>query len=417
MIDNICLFESPEYYKLLPLVYLRPVYDLRCGILTLREKAALYYPGIHLSLFCRAYLEEVVKQQNPELQVNQPGGENCLFINGQTVVDHHFAIQVSSDDPDTVYLCGDKLAAVKLSGKNLKILKINSTDSFTISNFKNLPQKNINVKYLSYPWELVNQNGDQIIADFKTITKINKMEMISRTVYEGAFLINKSNIFIDEGSKIKPGVVLDAESGPIFIGSNVWIYPNSVIEGPAYIGNNSRIKIGAKIYGNTSIGPHSKVGGEVENSIIHSYSNKQHEGFLGHSYLGSWVNLGADTNNSDLKNNYSSVKFTINGKEVDSGTMFAGLIMGDHSKTGINTMFNTGTIAGISSNIFGSGYPSKFIPSFSWGGAGSMIAYNLQKSIETARKVMKRRNFEMPPEDENLFKKVFELTEKEREKK
>jgi UDP-N-acetylglucosamine diphosphorylase/glucosamine-1-phosphate N-acetyltransferase len=156
------------------------------------------------------------------------------------------------------------------------------------------------------------------------------------------------------------------------------------------------------------------VGGEIENSIIHSYSNKQHDGFLGHSYLGSWVNLGADTNNSDLKNNYSSVKFTINEKEVDSGTIFAGLIMGDHSKTGINTMFNTGTIAGISSNIFGSGYPAKYIPSFSWGGAGSLIEYNLQKSIETARKVMKRRNVEMTPEDEKLFQFVFEKTQHER---
>jgi UDP-N-acetylglucosamine diphosphorylase/glucosamine-1-phosphate N-acetyltransferase len=415
MVECICLFESPDYSSLLPLVYLRPVYDLRCGILTLREKAVLNYPGIHFSLFCRTYLEDVVKQQNPDIPVNQLSVNDYLFINGQIIVDNNFINQVSLDGEDTIYISGKLLAAVKLSGKNLKLIKPIFNDSFTLSNFRNLPQKSISVKSINYPWELVNQNGDQIISDFKLINWNNNGKMIRGNVYDGAILLNKSNIFIEEGAKIKPGVILDAESGPIFIGRNVWIYPNAVIEGPAYIGNNSRIKIGARIYGNTSIGPFSKVGGEVENSIIHSYSNKQHDGFLGHSYIGSWVNLGANTNNSDLKNNYGTVKLTVNGEEIDSGTLFVGLIMGDHSKSGINTMFNTGTIVGISSNIFGSGFPEKYIPSFSWGGAGSMTVYNLQKSIVTAKKVMKRRNVEMTPDDEALFQKVFELTEHERQ--
>jgi UDP-N-acetylglucosamine diphosphorylase/glucosamine-1-phosphate N-acetyltransferase len=397
-------------------VYFRPVYDLRCGILTLREKTSLNYPGIPLSLFCRTYLEEVMNQQNPELKVNQATGSNCLFINGQIIVDNNFVKQVFINNEDTVYVSGDKLAAVKISGKNLELIKNKSTDFFTLLNFKNLPQKNIAVKFLSYPWELVNQNGDQIISDFKLLTSQSNREKIRGTVYEGAHLLNNENLFIDEGSKIKPGVVLDGESGPIYIGKNVIVYPSAVIEGPAYIGDNCRIKIGAKIYENTSIGPFCKVGGEVEESIIHSYSNKQHDGFLGHSYLSSWVNLGADTNNSDLKNNYSSVKVIINGELIDSGTMFAGLIMGDHSKAGINTMFNTGTVAGVSSNIFGAGFPDKYIPSFSWGGSGSMITYNLQKSIETAKRVMKRRNVEMTSGDEKLFQKIFELTEKERKK-
>ena len=283
-----------------------------------------------------------MNQQNTELQVNQISGNSCLFINGQIIVDKNFVSQVSLDDEDTVYLSGGMLAAVKLSGKNLKSVKINSTDSFTLLNFKEIPKRNINAKYINYPWDLVNNNGEQIISDFELLTSKNNLKKIQGTVYEGAILLNKENIFIDEGSKIKPGVVLDAEAGPIFIGRNVWVYPNAVIEGPAYIGDNSRIKISAKIYENTSIGPSCKVGGEVEESIIHSYSNKQHDGFLGHSYLASWVNLGADTNNSDLKNNYSSVKVIINGEKIDSGSLFAGLIMGDHSKAGINTMFNTG---------------------------------------------------------------------------
>lgn len=414
MIDNICLFETPDYIKLLPLVFFRPVYDLRCGILILREKAGLYYPGVPFSLFCRPYLEDVVKQQNPGLQVNQISGDNCLFVNGQIIVDNNFVNQVSVDNGDAVYIIGNIIAAVKISGKNLDLIKHKSPDTFTLSNFKNLPQKKIAVKSINYPWELVNNNGEQIISDFKLLTSKSGGERIKGTVSEGAFLLNKKNIFIDEGSKIKPGVVLDAESGPIYIGRNVLVYPNAVIEGPAYIGDNSRIKIGAKIYENTSIGPSCKVGGEIEASIIHSYSNKQHDGFLGHSYIGPWVNIGADTNNSDLKNNYGSVKVIINGKEIDSRSLFVGLIMGDHSKTGINTMFNTGTVVGVSSNVFGAGFPDKYIPSFSWGGSESMTTYNLQKSIETAKRVMKRRNMEMTLEDEKLFQKVFELTEQER---
>jgi UDP-N-acetylglucosamine diphosphorylase/glucosamine-1-phosphate N-acetyltransferase len=376
----------------------------------------LCYPGIPFSLFCRIYLEEVINQQNPHLQVNQISGNSCLFINGQVIVDNNFVNQVSLDDEDIVYFSGNILAAVKLSGKNLELIRHKSPDYFTPLNFKNLPQKNIVVKFINYPWELVNNNGEQIVSDFKLLTSKSNGKNIKGTVYEGAFLLNKENIFINEGSKIKPGVVLDAETGPIYIGKNVLVYPNAVIEGPAYIGNSSRIKIGAKIYGNTSIGPSCKVGGEVEGSIIHSFSNKQHDGFLGYAYLGSWVNLGAGTNNSDLKNNYSTVKVIINGEKIDSGSLFAGLIMSDHSKAGINTMFNTGTVAGVSSNVFGAGFPDKYVPSFSWGGSGSMITYNLQKSIETAKRVMKRRNVEMTSADEKLFQKVFELTGQERKK-
>jgi UDP-N-acetylglucosamine diphosphorylase/glucosamine-1-phosphate N-acetyltransferase len=417
MVDNICLFESPEFSKLLPLVYFRPVYDLRCGILTLREKVKSYYQGIPLALSCRAYLEEVVCCSNPGLQVNKISGETCLYINGQVIIDQNLVSQVALDGEDTLYISGGTIAAAKVSGKFLDLVKHKSPDYFTLSNFKNLPQKNINVKLINYPWDLVNNNGEQIISDFKMLVSKISGNNIKGTVYDGAYILKTENVFIDEGSKIKPGVVLDAESGPIYIGRNVLIYPNAVIEGPAYIGDNSRIKIGSKIYENTSIGPYCKVGGEIEDSIIHSYSNKQHDGFLGHSYLGSWVNLGANTNNSDLKNNYSSVKVIINGEEINSGSIHAGLIMSDHSKSGINTMFNTGTVVGVSSNIFGPGFPDKYIPSFTWGGSDSFSEYTLSKSIETAKKVLKRRNIEMTYEEDTLFKKVFNLTAQERNKK
>jgi UDP-N-acetylglucosamine diphosphorylase/glucosamine-1-phosphate N-acetyltransferase len=208
--------------------------------------------------------------------------------------------------------------------------------------------------------------------------------------------------------------VLDAERGPISIGRNAMILPNAVIEGPAFIGAHTLVKAGAKIYENTSIGEWCKVGGEVEASIIHSHANKQHEGFVGHSYIGSWCNLGADTNTSDLKNNYGSVQVQINGKMVDSGLQFVGLMMADHAKSGINTMFNTGTVVGVASNVFGSGFPPKFIPSFSWGGAEGMTEYEREKALEVARRVMKRRDVEMTDADAALLRKIFDLTAHER---
>jgi UDP-N-acetylglucosamine diphosphorylase/glucosamine-1-phosphate N-acetyltransferase len=416
MVETICIFEGSNYSKLLPLVYFRPVYDLRCGILTLREKVEHQFPGMPLSLHCREYLTDVVKDQNPKNQVNRIDGESCLFINGQLIVDNSLREKISLEDDDAVYINGNNIVAAILSGSNLQTFKESLPETFTVSSFKSFPKKEIDAGIIIYPWDLVNNNGSQISLDFNLLNRKNSNVRLKGTIYEGATLLNQDEIFIGEGSKIKPGVVLDAESGPIYIGKNVTIYPNAVIEGPSFIGDESKIKIGAKIYENTSIGPVCKVGGEVEASIIHSHSNKQHDGFLGHSYIGMWTNLGADTNNSDLKNNYSNVRVFINGEEVDSNSMFVGLIMGDHSKCGINTMFNTGTVVGVSCNVFGSGYPSKYLPSFSWGGSESVKLFDLEKSIQVAAKVMQRRKIEMTNNDENLFRKVFELTMEERKK-
>ncbi|MBI4531482.1 MAG: hypothetical protein HY709_08145, partial [Candidatus Latescibacteria bacterium] len=235
-------------------------------------------------------------------------------------------------------------------------------------------------------------------------------------VYEGAYLLDSSNIYIAPGATVKPGVVLDAEGGPIFIDQGARIFPNATIEGPAYIGRKTQIKIGAKIYEGTTVGEVCKVGGEVEGSIIHGYSNKQHDGFLGHAYLGMWVNLGADTNNSDLKNNYSSVRVMIDGEEIDTGSMFVGLTMGDHSKSGINTMFNTGTVVGAVCNVFGAGFPPKEIPSFTWGGADGLTIYDPHRAIEVCRRVMARRDVPLTDVDAQFLQRLFELTAKDRER-
>jgi UDP-N-acetylglucosamine diphosphorylase/glucosamine-1-phosphate N-acetyltransferase len=194
------------------------------------------------------------------------------------------------------------------------------------------------------------------------------------------------------------------------------VMPNAVITGPAFIGDYSIIKAGAKIYSGTSIGTRCKVGGEVEASIIQSYSNKQHDGYLGHSYIGSWVNIGADTNTSDLKNTYGNVNVYVNGESVNTGLQFVGLTMGDHAKTGINVMFDTGTVVGISSNVYGAALPPKFVPSFSWGEGRSLTVYELDKAVETARRMMMRRDVDISPAYERLMRKLFDVTREERRK-
>lgn len=415
MVDSICLFEDISYSQLLPLVYFRPTYDLRCGIFTLREKVQHYFPNTPISFYCREYLNDLVKLQNPGMVVNDVKGKSCLFLNGRIIADSKLAEDLTADT-DTLFVKGETIVAVRVSGSKLNSLKNKSNFLFTFSDFNDLLKKEVDVNVIHYPWDLVSNNGKQIISDFNLLTSKLSGSKIKGKVYPGAHLLNEENIFIDEGAKVKPGVVLDAESGPIYIGKDAKIFPNAVIEGPAFIGNKTAIKIGAKIYENTSIGEVCKVGGEVEESIIHSYSNKQHDGFLGHAYLGTWVNLGADTNNSDLKNNYGSVKVIINGELVDSGSMFVGLTMGDHSKAAINTMFNTGTVVGVSSNVFGAGFPKKYVPSFAWGGSDLMTGYDIDKALDVARRVMARRNIKLTNVEEKIFRYIFDLTTEERKK-
>lgn len=413
MSDTVCIFEDPQYVKLLPLVYTRPVYDLRCGILTLREKIQKAYPKANVALLCRPYLADVVRQQNPNAKVNAVPPGNCLFVNGRVLLDESFAKKILLKGKNALYISGNVVVAARMNAVARTSMKEDLSVSFDVDHFAEFEKIDVEVTLVEYSWNLVKSNGQQIIADFKSLVGKQKGK---GKVYPGAHLLNKKSIFIDAGAVVKPGVVLDAESGPIYIGKNAKIFPNAVIEGPAFIGAGTLVKIGARIYGNTSIGEMCKVGGEVEASIIHSYSNKQHDGFLGHSYLGMWCNLGADTNNSDLKNNYGHVKVYVNGFLVDTGSQFVGLTMGDHSKSGINTMFNTGTVVGVSSNVFGAGFPPKFIPSFTWGGADGLQVYDLEKSLKVAGQVMARRNIQMTSKDEALLKKIFELSGHDRKK-
>lgn len=411
MTDRLCIFEDAGASNLLPLAWFRPVYDLRCGMTTLREKILRAYPGATLSLFCREHLAEVVRKQNPGVRVNTPAEGPCLFLNGRLLAGARLGTDLPAKGQQLLFYQGDTLVAARLEGAAAAAFQATLLAGGPLP--EGIPRRTIEARVIGYPWDLVRHNGEEITADFAAVTGGGTTPSRG-TIYEGAHLLNPSAIHVAEGASVKPGVVLDAEEGPVYIGKGAKIFPNAVIEGPAFVGAGSLIKIGAKIYEQTSIGEMCKVGGEVEASIIHSYSNKQHDGFLGHAYLGMWVNLGADTNNSDLKNNYGNVKVLVNGAMVDSGSMFVGLTMGDHSKSGINTMFNTGTVVGVSSNVFGAGFPEKFIPSFSWGGAGGIEEYDAEKSIGVARRVMARRKTELSAEDVRLFRAVFAMTAEER---
>jgi len=405
---DLCIFEDEYFNHLYPLALTHPVYNLRCGILLLREKISRHFPGCRLYLFCREYLAEVVRETTPDVLVNQAPSGPCLFINGRFILGEKLPVLGSQD---MVWGKNGEVALAWISGVRLASLSQNNNGIIPTSWFDGLPVETIEGIFIRYPWDLVYHNIDQIRSDF---AHFNRGGQILGKIYPNVTLLEEKNIYIAPDAKIKPGAVLDAEDGPIYIDEGATIMANASLQGPLFVGAKSTIKMGAKIYEGTSIGEVCKVGGEVEESIIYSYTNKQHEGFLGHAYLGQWVNLGADSNNSDLKNNYSTVKVYLNGEMVDSGLLFVGLIMGDHAKCGINTMFNTGTVVGVMSNVFGAGYPDKFIPSFTWGGIESMETYAQDKALDVARRVMARRKMALSAAQEKMLRQVFEMTASER---
>ncbi len=411
---QICIFEDEKYSNFYPLSYTRPVYELVCGINTLREKIIRDISSVNVSLHCRKYLEETLKNQYPDMDINNINDDSCLFINGRVLASEYLSEIITENPEDCIYKSGNEIVAVKLSNENLTNIKHDLTDTLDFNSPLELLTKKVDVKLYSYLWEMITDNGSEIVSD---IEQLRKKGLFTAHLddYDGVNFVNSNEIIVRQNVAVKPGVVIDASNGPVYIDENVFIYPNAVIEGPVYIGKDSKIKISAAIYENVSIGSNCKIGGEVEDAVILPYSNKQHAGFIGHSYLGSWVNLGADTNCSDLNNNYSTVKVKLNDGTIDTGTQFLGVIIGDHSKSAINTMFNTGTIVGVSSNIFGAGFPEKYIPSFSWGGADGLTTYELNKSIQTAKIVFGRRNKEFTTADEKLLETVFNLTKEERE--
>ena len=401
---KIVLFEDSGFKNLLPLTYFRPVWELRCGIYELKEKVKHYLPTSDLYYSARQYLMD--HYLLPSTLLSPGSGEEYLFINGRLLMGVDDSEKILSIPEKTVYISGNSIVAWRGDWQSPdKYLDEGLIlDEPLLNDFS---QQQVHFRLIDYPWDLIDSNGEEIVNDCQKSTGFGKLNGRNGP---GVHVLGKDNLYLADSVRLMPGVVIDAESGPVWIDENVQVLPQAVLQGPLAIGSDSMIKVGAKIYKNTSIGPVCKVGGEVEESVFHSYTNKQHDGFLGHSYLGSWINLGADTNNSDLKNNYSPISVMLNKHKIDTGKRFLGAIIGDHSKTAINTMINTGTIIGVCSNIFGEGFPPKNIPSFSWGGSSGFVKYDFDKAVEVARIVMERRKITFTENHLKLFHAVKDLS-------
>ncbi len=383
---NYILFDGENREALLPFTYTRPVADLRIGILTIREKWELY-----LGATTTTVTEDYLSDKYPMVEM-----EENVMINASYTPSEVLVTQIKKLKENQAVFDGDTMVAF-FSLEDQEI-DIDELEVFQIEG---------SVLKVERTWDIFSKNGAAIKADFKLLTE----ERTSAPIPENTVAFNSEAIFIEEGAKL-PLCVLNATDGPIYIGKNAEIMEGSMVRGPFALCEGSTLKMGTKIYGPTTVGPHSKVGGEVNNSVFFGYSNKGHDGFLGNSVIGEWCNLGADTNNSNLKNNYAEVRIWSYETEnfAKTGLEFCGLMMGDHSKCGINTMFNTGTVVGVSANIFGSGFPRNFIPSFSWGGAKGFTTYLTSKAFEVAQVVMKRRGLELSTQDSAILEHVFELS-------
>jgi len=386
---NYILFDGSARNQLLPFTYTRPVADIRVGILTIREKWEKM-----LGYTTSTVTEDYLIDKFPMIEMEQN-----IFINASILPTENLVNRIQNLSENKALFFNDEPLAFfakedeEVDFKTFDVLEYTCDDVLRIEN----------------TWDIFKLNGEAIKRDFKLLTTDRE----SQPIPEMTAAFNKDQIFIEEGA-ILPLCSLNANDGPIYIGKDSEIMEGSMIRGPFALCENATVKMSAKIYGATTIGPHSKVGGEVNNCVIFGYSNKGHDGFLGNSVVGEWCNLGADTNNSNLKNNYAEVRLWDYETEgfAKTGLQFCGLMMGDHSKCGINTMFNTGTVVGVSANIFGSGFPRNFIPSFSWGGSAGMITYKTNKAFEVAEVVMSRRNIAFTEVDVQILEHVFEETSK-----
>lgn len=395
---RVLLFDDPAIRpNLLPFTFTRPVAALRCGILTIAEKwqHRLVVPEV-------GYLTEAY------LQAKFPAGPTqgpALVVNGAVCPDELLVRQVQALVPGEALYADELLVAAYLADASQVVELIQ--DGFRRTHDVLEP-----VTVIRQPWQLFLRNGAEIRQDFALLTHGRQSQPIGDA---HTIVYAPENIFIEEGVKIR-AAILNAEDGPIYLGRNAQVHEGAIIKGPLALCEGSHINAGAKMRGDNTVGPHCKVGGEVGNSILLGYSNKGHDGYLGNSVIGEWCNLGADTNTSNLKNNYAPVKVWSHaaGRFVNTGQQFCGLMMGDHSKCGINTMFNTGTVVGVGANIFGAGFPRTFIPSFSWGGASGFETFKLPKVAEVAERVMARRQLLYDAVEQDIMAKIFEMTETDR---
>ncbi|MFZ6000426.1 MAG: GlmU family protein [Bacteroidota bacterium] len=385
---NVILYDDPSIrIQLLPLTFTRPVALIRVGIQTIAEK-------------WEGFLKVTASFATPTYLATKYASkftEDNLWINGALCPDAALVNVIQSLKPGDAVRKGSRILAVRTPDD-----EVPEVITGTVHEYDG------DIVLIDQLWKIFQCNGQQIRSDFERITK----GRTSKTINDKHTVIyHPENVFVEEGV-ITKAAILNAESGPIYLGKNSQVQEGAVIRGPFAIGEESVINMGGKMRGDTTIGPFCKVGGEISNAVVFGYSNKGHDGFLGNSVLGEWCNLGADTNVSNLKNNYDKVKLWsyATNSFIKTDAQFCGLIMGDHSKCGINTMFNTGTVVGVSANVFGDGYPRNFVPSYSWGGAAGFSTYQFDKATETAERVLGRRNLALSDVDRSILKSVFELT-------
>lgn len=393
---NYILFDDSTWDELLPLTYTRPVSEIRVGILTIREKWERYLYG-----------KTVWYCTRPHLQAKFPmtiGADN-LFVNGSVIPTAELMSELEALKQGCALISGNVVCAIRLDKTQAE--RFNPL-SITFKEYTPQISACIRITRLT---DIFTMNGDAIEHDFRVLTKGRKSQKLSSSNR----VVGNGDVFVEHGAVVECAI-LNTTNGPIYIGKNSEIMEGSIVRGPFALCPNSTVKMGAKIYGPTTIGPNSKVGGEVNNVVILANSNKGHDGFIGNAVIGEWCNLGADTNCSNLKNDYSEVRQWNYpaGRFVKTGLQFCGLVMGDHSKTSINTMFNTGTVVGVATNIFGDGFPRNFVPSFAWGGAAGFSVCTVEKACQIAERVTARRNITFSDVDKKILADVFKLSAKHR---
>ncbi len=390
---NYILFDGAVRDNLLPFTFTRPVADIRLGISTIREKWE-YFLRQKTSSLTRDYLREKFPLEAQK--------ENIL-INASVLPDKDLVSRIMQLREGQALSSGEMIIAMYVHAEDIE-----NMDDLTP---EIIPVKGT-ISRLQHVWEIYSMNNEMLCNDFSVLTAGRRSQPLSKTNFVTG---DKTKIFVEEGATVEYAF-LNTTDGPVYIGKDSVIMEGAKIRGPFAVCDHATVKMDAKIYGGTTIGPYSKAGGEISNSVIFGFSNKGHDGFLGNSVLGEWCNLGADTNVSNLKNTYEPVKLWsyVSKRFENTGEQFCGLMMGDHSKTGINTMFNTGTVVGVYANIFGDGYQRNFIPSFSWGGRQGLAHYNLQKAFHVAEAVFARRNKVFDEKEKNILSRIYEMTFQQR---
>ncbi|RNC84538.1 MAG: glucose-1-phosphate thymidylyltransferase [Balneola sp.] len=394
---QLCFFSDDFSDHFLPLTLTRPVRDLRIGILTIEEKWELALNQKKSASLDEDYFEDIFGSNKLSTE------SACIWVNERYFPTTGLISEIQSLNTSECIVDGDTLVAAKVDAKQ----SLDWIENGRISLSSLVPNETSSeLSSITFLWDLLSANTHQIEED------IQRLDLLSTTSSQFEKLLsysNSSQIYISDSAKIEPGCIILADDGPVFIGDGVTLEAGSIIKGPVAVCDNATVKMQARIYGGTTIGPICKIAGEVHNSIFHSYSNKAHNGYVGNSIFGQWCNLGADTNTSNLKNNYSKVSISNwRTKQLyDDGVQFLGTIMGDHSKTAINTQLNTGTVIGVCSNIFHSGFPPKYIPSFSWSGKDEFQVYQFEKALEAMSAMMKRRGIDLTSEYQEMMLKVF----------